>query len=100
MHGYCEFSGYEQMYELIRHTVRKGSIVDLPALADRHRDPMPGPFNIEPCIDSAVNGIRGALRYLRASPNAGAAAGRPSELLRLLLRRDHHREPRQPLAVA
>ena len=25
MHGYYEFAGYDQMYELIRHTVRQGS---------------------------------------------------------------------------
>jgi acetyl esterase/lipase len=30
MHGYYEFAGYDQMYELIRHTVRKGSIVIYP----------------------------------------------------------------------
>ena len=43
MHGYGEYSGYDQMYEFIRHTVRKGSVVDLSALADRHRDSVPGP---------------------------------------------------------
>jgi hypothetical protein len=68
MHGYGEFSGYEQMYELIRHTVRKGSIVVYPRWQTGIAAPCPGPFDIEPCIRSAVNGIRGALSYLRARP--------------------------------
>ena len=30
LHGYGEYSGYDQMYELIRHTVRTGNIVIYP----------------------------------------------------------------------
>jgi hypothetical protein len=68
MHGYYEFSGYDQMYALIRHTVRKGSIVIYPRWQTDVASPCPGPFDIEPCMSSAVNGIRGALSYLRARP--------------------------------
>jgi hypothetical protein len=68
MHGYYEFSGYDQMYAFIRHTVRKGSIVIYPRWQTDIATPCPGPFNIEPCIASAVNGINGALGYLRSSP--------------------------------
>ena len=67
MHGYYEFSGYDQMYELIRHTVRKGNVVIYPRWQTGVATPCPGPFDIEPCMTSAVNGIRGALAYLRAS---------------------------------
>ena len=56
------------MYELIRHTVRKGSIVIYPRWQTDIAIPCPGPFDIEPCMTSAVNGIRGALSYLRARP--------------------------------
>ena len=68
MHGYFEFAGYEQMYELIRHTVRKGNIVVYPRWQTGLTVPCPGPFDIEPCMTSAVNGIRGALSYLRSRP--------------------------------
>ena len=61
MHGYFEFSGYDQMYELIRHTVRKGNIVIYPRWQTDIVTPCAGPFDIEPCITSALNGIRGAL---------------------------------------
>jgi len=67
MHGYFEFSGYDQMYELIRHTVRKGSIVIYPQWQTGVVTPCPGPYDIEPCMTSAVNGIRGALSHLQAS---------------------------------
>ena len=66
MHGYYEFSGYDQMYALIQHTVRKGNVVIYPRWQTGVATPCPGPFNIEPCMTSAVNGIRGALAYLRA----------------------------------
>ena len=66
MHGYFEFSGYGSMYELIRHTVRTGSIVIYPRWQTDTTTPCPGPFDIEPCIASATNGIRGALSFLRA----------------------------------
>jgi hypothetical protein len=68
MHGYYNFAGYDQAYELIRHTVRKGSIVIYPRWQTGIAEPCPGPFDIEPCMRSAVNGIRGALAYLRARP--------------------------------
>ena len=69
MHGYYQFAGYAPMYELIRHTVLKGSIVIYPRWQTDVSTPCPGPFDIEPCMTSAVNGIRGALAYLRASPS-------------------------------
>jgi len=65
MHGYFEYSGYAQMYELIRHTVRKGSVVIYPRWQTGDVEPCPGPFNVEPCVTSAVAGIRGGLKYLR-----------------------------------
>jgi hypothetical protein len=67
MHGYGEFAGYNTMYALISHTVRRGSVVIYPRWQTGIASPCPGPFNIEPCIDSAVNGIRGALSYLQSS---------------------------------
>ena len=80
MHGYYEFAGYEQMYELIRHTVRKGNIVVYPRWQTGIAVPCPGPFDIEPCMTSAVNGIRGALSYLRARPSdaCSRSSARPS----------------------
>ena len=68
MHGYYAFAGYDQMYELIRHTVRKGNIVIYPRWQTGIATPCPGPVDIEPCMTSAVNGIRGALAFLRARP--------------------------------
>ena len=69
MHGYFEYSGYEQMQAFIRHTVRRGSVVIYPRWQTGVATPCPGPFDVEPCIASAVNGIRGALAYLRSSPS-------------------------------
>jgi pimeloyl-ACP methyl ester carboxylesterase len=66
MHGYYEFSGYAQMYEFIRHTVRKGTVVIYPRYQTGTAVPCPGPFDIEPCMRSALKGIRGALAHLRA----------------------------------
>ena len=66
MHGYYAFSGYANLYELIRHTVRKGNVVIYPRWQTGVATPCPGPFDIEPCLTSAVNGIRGALSYLRS----------------------------------
>jgi hypothetical protein len=68
MHGYFEYSGYSSMYTLIRHTVRSGSIVIYPRWQTGVATPCPGPFDIEPCMTSAVTGIRGALSYLRTRP--------------------------------
>jgi pimeloyl-ACP methyl ester carboxylesterase len=67
MHGYYEFSGYASQYELIRHTVRKGSVVIFPRWQTAIATPCPGPFDIGPCMTSAVKGIEGALAHLRAS---------------------------------
>lgn len=69
MHGYYELAGYDQMYEFIRHTVRTGTIVVYPRYQTDVTVPCPGPFDIEPCITSAVRGIRGALQFLRADPH-------------------------------
>ncbi len=68
MHGYGEYSGYDSMSALIRHTVRKGSIAIYPRWQTGIATPCPGPFDIEPCITSAVNGINGALEFLRSDP--------------------------------
>jgi hypothetical protein len=68
MHGYYEFSGYAQFYELIRHTVRRGSVVIYPRWQTDVVAPCPGPYLIEPCMDSAVAGIRGAMGFLRSHP--------------------------------
>jgi hypothetical protein len=68
MHGYGEFAGFDTMYELIRHTVRKGNVVIYPRWQTGLIEPCPGPFDIEPCMASSVNGIRGALSYLQADP--------------------------------
>ena len=48
MHGYYEFAGYNQLYELIHHTVRKGSIVIYPRWQTDVAVPCPGPIDIEP----------------------------------------------------
>ncbi len=68
MHGYGEFAGYDSMYELVRHTVRKGNVVVYPRWQTSIVEPCLGPFDIEPCMASSVNGIRGALSYLQADP--------------------------------
>jgi hypothetical protein len=56
------------MYEFIRHTVRTGSIVVYPRWQTGIATPCAGPFDIEPCMKSAVNGIRGGLALLRNDP--------------------------------
>lgn len=63
MHGYGEYKGYGSMKAFIRHTVRKGSVVVYPRWQTGLATPCPGPFDIEPCITSANDGIRGALDY-------------------------------------
>ena len=68
LHGYYEFAGYDSMYEFIRHTVRTGSIVIYPRWQTGVAEPCPGPFDIEPCVTAAVNGIRGALEHLESDP--------------------------------
>lgn len=66
MHGYYEFDGYDQIKPLVEHTVRSGRVVIYPRWQTGIADPCPGPFNIAPCLDSTVNGIKGALAFLRA----------------------------------
>jgi hypothetical protein len=66
MHGYGEFSGFATMSELVRHTALSGSVVVYPRWQTGVVDPCPGPFDIEPCMAAASNGIRGALRFLQA----------------------------------
>ena len=69
MHGYYEYAGYDQMYELIRHTVLGGSVVIYPRWQTGEVTPCPGPFDLEPCMKSSLAGIRGALAYLAADPS-------------------------------
>ena len=68
MHGYGEFAGYASMEAFIHHTVSNGTVVIYPRWQTGIATPCPGPFNIEPCIASTVNGINGALEYLRSDP--------------------------------
>ena len=68
MHGYGEYAGYNQMYEFIRHTVRKGSVVIYPRWQTNIATPCPGPIDIEPCMKSSLRGIRAGLAYLHARP--------------------------------
>jgi hypothetical protein len=56
------------MYEFIRHTVRKGSIVIYPRWQTNIATPCPGPIDIEPCMKSSLGAIRAGLAYLRAKP--------------------------------
>ncbi|WP_028476869.1 hypothetical protein [Nocardia sp. CNY236] len=66
-HGFGEYSGYEKLHGLIRHTVRKGSVVIYPRWQASPRTPCPkGPGDIEPCVQSAVEGIRGGLSFLQS----------------------------------
>lgn len=68
LHGYYEYAGYDSMYEFIRHTVLGGSIVVYPRWQTDVAAPCPGPFDVEPCMDSAVTGIRDALAHLADDP--------------------------------
>ncbi len=68
LHGYYEYSGYDSVYELIRHTVLGGSVVIYPVWQTGVAVPCPGPFDIEPCMRSALAGVQGALAHLRAEP--------------------------------
>ena len=69
LHGYYEYAGYGQLHEFIRHTVLRGSIVIYPRWQTGTAAPCPGPFDIEPCVQAAVAGIKGALAYLRDDPS-------------------------------
>lgn len=66
MHGYFEYEGYAQLHELMLHTVRTGTIAIFPRWQTDLAVPCAGPVDIEPCLDSAVAGIRGALDHLTA----------------------------------
>ena len=68
LHGYYEFSGYDSLYQFIRHEVRKGNVVVYPRWQTATATPCPGPYNIEPCITSALNGINGGIAWLQADP--------------------------------
>ncbi|MFN8112758.1 MAG: hypothetical protein U0R51_06115 [Solirubrobacterales bacterium] len=77
-HGYYEYSGYAQMEGLIEHTVRHGSVVIYPRWQTGVATPCPGPYFIEPCIDSEVAGITGGIDFLhakgsRVQPDLGRA---------------------------
>ena len=68
LHGYYEFSGYDSLYQFIRHEVLKGNVVVYPRWQTATATPCPGPYNIEPCIASALNGINGGIAWLQADP--------------------------------
>ena len=76
MHGYFEFAGYDQMYELIRHTVRKGNVVIYPRWQTGVATPCPGPFDIEPCM--TLRGATASAARWRTCGRAGAASSRSS----------------------
>ncbi len=69
LHGYYEFSGYQTMEGLIRHSVLGGSIVIYPRWQTDTAVPCPGPFDPEPCVQSATTAIHDALAFLRADPS-------------------------------
>lgn len=66
MHGFGDFSGYGMHQELIRHTVLKGNVVIYPRWQTSVVSPCLGPFYIQPCVNSAVEGIRGGIAFLQA----------------------------------
>ncbi|MFI8287843.1 hypothetical protein ACIGBL_01745 [Streptomyces sp. NPDC085614] len=63
LHGYGDFSGYAQMAELIKHTVRQGNIVIYPRWQTSPVTPLP---IMEHAVGTAVNGIKGALAWMAA----------------------------------
>ena len=67
MHGYNEYAGFDMMYELIRHTVRKGNVVIYPRWQTGLGAPCVGAYDIEPCLTSARVGIVGALKFLEGA---------------------------------
>ena len=68
MHGYYEFSGYSVNGALARHTALKGNVVIYPRWQTGVATPCPGPYDIQPCIDSATTAIHSAIAYLHAHP--------------------------------
>lgn len=65
MHGYFEFSGHANLGAALRHTAAQGNVVVYPRWQTGPHDPCPGSFDITGCEVSAVNGIKGALDFLR-----------------------------------
>lgn len=63
-HGYYEYAGYQQIAAMVEHTVRQGAVVIYPRWQTDVADPCPGPYDIEPCMDSVVAGITGGLDFL------------------------------------
>src|SRR5262245_3284381 len=49
--------------------VRKGNVVIYPRWQTGVADPCPGPYDIEPCMTSALNGIRGGIAFLQDNPS-------------------------------
>lgn len=66
MHGYGEYEGYEMHEEFIRHTVRKGNVVIYPRWQTDFVTPCAAGRQVEACMRSALNGIRGGLDWLRS----------------------------------
>ncbi|MFJ5991442.1 hypothetical protein [Lentzea sp. NPDC092896] len=67
VHGYGDYSGYNQMHALVEHTVKQGSIVIYPRWQTCLICPLP---DKEQPLRAAANGIKGALAWL-----AGSAGG-------------------------
>lgn len=68
MHGFGEFSGYDQLGAFIDHTARKGTVVIYPRWQTSYLTPCQGPFVINPCVNAAATAIKDALAYLEADP--------------------------------
>ncbi|WP_309045680.1 hypothetical protein [Marinobacter sediminicola] len=66
LHGYFEFAGYQSLREFIWHTVRQGNVVIYPRWQTASAVPCQGPLYIEPCMASAVTGIKDAIAFLQA----------------------------------
>ncbi|MEO8155974.1 MAG: hypothetical protein ABI605_23155 [Rhizobacter sp.] len=69
MHGYGDYDGYANHQAFIQHTVRKGSVVIYPRYQTAIATPCPGPYDSEPCLVAAVEGIRGGLALLQSEPS-------------------------------
>ncbi len=69
MHGYYEFAGYGGNGAIAAHVARQGNVVVYPRWQTNVATPCPGPFDIEPCITSAVGAVESAIAYLRAHPS-------------------------------
>ena len=70
MHGYGEYEGYEMHEEFIRHTVRKGNVVIYPRWQTDFVTPCAAGRQIEACMRSALNGIKGGLAWLQSRPSS------------------------------